>query len=385
MLYLGTERGVVVSRDDGASWQSLHLNMPTVAVVDLAVTADDLVVGTLGRSAWILDDLTPVREISPEIAAANEHLFAPRPATRWRFAGEPYGSDSGAGDNPPKGAIITFTLTKEPEGEVTIEVLDADGRLVRRLSSVVQPVYTPPEHPDWKPKTKIKPDFEAKAGVNRANWNLEYQAPVWPTDARFDTGTPKPGPLAAPGSYTLRLTVDGRSTTQPLVVEMDPRSSASPADIQAQVAFALETRDQLTRITGMVETIRGLRAQLTDRNQRLADDADAAELVATGGKLIADLTAVEEAIHNPHAEVDYDVLGGRHGGAKLWSRLSWLFNTAQQHDGPPTQGMTEVARELETELAAQDSILDGLVNNDLAQLNAAAKDKGVPYVVTPGR
>ena len=135
----------------------------------------------------------------------------------------------------------------------------------------------------------------------------------------------------------------------------------------------------------MVETIRGLRDQLNDRNQRLADDPDATELVPAGEELIAGLTAVEEAIHNPHAEVDYDVLGGRHGGAKLWSRLSWLFNTAQQHDGPPTQGMTEVARELETELAAQDSILDGLVNNDLAQLNAAAKDKGVPYVVTPGR
>ncbi len=138
MLYLGTERGVMVSRDDGASWQSLRLNMPTVSVVDLAVAGDDLVVGTLGRSAWILDDLTPVREISPEIAAAPQHLFAPQPAVRWRFAASPYGSAAGAGDNPPKGAIISFTLLEKPEGEVTIEVFDAEGSLVRRLSSVVQ-------------------------------------------------------------------------------------------------------------------------------------------------------------------------------------------------------------------------------------------------------
>ena len=385
MLYLGTERGVMVSRDDGASWQSLRLNMPTVAVVDLAVAEDDLVVGTLGRSAWILDDLTPVREMTPEIAAAAQHLFAPRPAVRWRYAGEPYGRAAGAAENPPKGANISFILSEDPKGEVTIEVLDANHKLVRSLSSVVTPAYSPEDHPDRDPKKEHKADFKAKAGINRASWDLEYEEPPWPPGARFDTGEPKPGPSAAPGEYSLRLTVDGRSTTQPLVVEADPRSSASLSEIEAQVAFALEIRKQLARITDMVETIRGIRSQLEDRNQRLADDPDATELVAAGEELIAGLTAVEEAIHNPHAEVDYDVLGGRHGGAKLWSRLSWLFNGARQHDGPPTQGMIEVAEELSTELAAQESVLDRMLSGNLAQLNALAEDKGAPYVVTPGR
>ncbi|MBD3854461.1 MAG: hypothetical protein IFJ96_06735, partial [Acidobacteria bacterium] len=367
MLYLGTERGVMFSRDDGASWEPLRLNMPTVSVVDLAVAGDDLVVGTLGRSAWILDDLTPVREMSTEIAAAEEHLFAPLPAVRWRFASAPYGSGDGAGENPPKGAIISFTLLEEPEGEVTIEVLDADGELVRRLSSVVKPPYTPPEHPDWNPSRKVKAELEVNAGTNRASWDLEYQETAWPTDARFDTGAPGPGPMAAPGEYTVRLTVDGRSATQPLLVEVDPRSSASSTDIEAQVAFALEIRSHLTRIAEMVETIRGIRSQLEDRNRRLAENAEATELVAAGEELVAALTAIEEAIHNPHAEVDYDILGGRHGGAKLWSRLSWLFDTAGDHDGPPTQGQTEVGEELATELATKEAALDALLSDELVR------------------
>jgi hypothetical protein len=385
MLYLGTERGVMVSRDDGAGWRPLRLNMPTVAVVDLAVAGDDLVVGTLGRSAWILDDLTPVREMSPEIAAAPEHLFAPPPAVRWRFAGAPYGNSAGAGENPPKGAIISFTLLEEPEAEVTIEVLDADGELVRRLSSVVKPPYTPPEHPDWNPRKKVKAELEVNAGTNRASWDLEYQETAWPTDARFDTGAPGPGPLAAPGEYTLLLTVDGRSSTQPLQVEADPRSSASSADIEAQVAFTLDIRNQLARITAMIETIRGLRSQLADRNQRLADDPDATGLVAAGEELVAALTAIEETVHNPHAEVDYDVLGGRHGGAKLWSRLSWLFDTAGDHDGPPTQGQTEVGEELAAELAHKQAALDALLSDELVRLNELAAELAVPYVMTVGR
>ena len=279
--------------------------------------------------------------------------------------------------------IITYTLSEEPEGEVTLEVLDADGRLVRRLSSVIKTPYTPPEHPDWNPNTKAKPELETKAGIHRASWDLNWDEAAWPSDARFDTGTPRTGPLASPGEYTLRLTVDGRKTTQPLRVDADPRSSASVDDIEAQVAFALESRAQLARITAMVETIRGLRSQLTDRNQRLANDLAAAELVAAGEELIAGLTAIEEAIHNPHAEVDYDVLGGRHGGARLWSRVSWLFNSSSEHDGPPTQGMEEVGAELAAELARQESAFDALVSEDLARINELASELSIQYVLTP--
>jgi hypothetical protein len=121
-----------------------------------------------------------------------------------------------------------------------------------------------------------------------------------------------------------------------------------------------------------------------DRNARLAETAQAGDLVSLGKQLVANLNAVEEAVHNPHAEVDYDVLAGRHGGAKLYSRLSWLFNTSGDHDGPPTQGMLEVATEIERELEQQEAVLDGLISADLVRLNERASELDLPFVMTPG-
>jgi photosystem II stability/assembly factor-like uncharacterized protein len=383
LLYLGSERGVLVSHDDGASWRSLRLNMPTVAVVDLVAAGDDLVVGTLGRSAWILDDLTPVREWSPEIAAEPVHLFEPRAAVRWRYAAAPHGSRAGAGDNPPQGARITYSLGAKPEGEVSLEILDAGGRLVRRLSSVLKPARTAPDHPDWDPESKPKPELAVEPGLNRAAWDLRYEGAKWVPGARIDTGDPGAGPLVLPGDYTVRLTVGDRSLTQPLRVDPDPRSTASRSDLEAQLAFALEVRDRLTRIADMVETIRGVRTQFEDRGTRIAADPRAAQLVVLGDQLNARLDAVEQALHNPDAEVDYDILAGRDGGTKLYSRLSWLFIGADDHDGPPTQGMREVAAELAAELAAEQAKLDTLLRDDLARLNTLAAELGVGFVTAP--
>lgn len=380
VLYLGSEREVMVSRDGGASWQSLKLDMPTVSVVDLAVAGDDLVVATLGRSAWILDDLTPVREMSPEIAAEAAYLFAPPPTVRWRYAAAPYGSRAGAGENPPEGAVISYSLAAEPEGEISLEVLDAEGGLVRRLSSVLKPQYTSPDHPDWDPESEPKPELEVEPGLHRTTWDLRYEAARWVPGSRIDTGGPGAGPLVLPGEYTLKLTVDGRSFTESLRVEPDPRSSAATSDLEAQLAFALEVRDRMSRITDMVATIRGVRAQLEARTALLAGNPEAAGLVELATKLAADLSAVEEAVHNPNAEVNYDILAGRDGGAKLYSRLSWLLWGADEHDGPPTQGMREVAAELAAELAVEEAKLETLKAVDLARLNALAADNGVPYV-----
>ncbi len=382
MLYLGTERGVMMSHDDGATWRSLRLNMPTVAVVDLVVADNDLVVGTLGRSAWILDDLTPVREMSTDLAAEPVHLFAPPPATRWRYASAPYGSDDGAGANPPKGAIITYYLAAKPAGEINLEVLDSAGTTVRRLSST-KPVYTSPEHPDWNPDSENEPELEVEPGFHRAVWDLRFEGAKWMPDARFDTGEPGAGPLVLPGTYTLRLTVDGRTETRELRVEPDPRSRASAADLEAQLIFSLGIRDQLTRIAGMVATIRSVRQQIEDRNTVLAADSDAEELIESGARLIADLTAIEEVVHNPHAEVNYDVLAGRHGGAMLYSRLSWLLMGADDHDGPPTQGMLEVGAELAAALATQETALEEILSGDLTALNRQAQEQGVPFVLVP--
>jgi photosystem II stability/assembly factor-like uncharacterized protein len=384
MLYLGTERGVLYSVDDGAHWSSLQLNLPIVAVADLVVAGDDLVLGTLGRSAWILDDLTPVREMSPEVAAAPAHLFPPRPAVRWGYADTPAGSRAGAGRNPPRGAGFSYFLAQKPAGEITVDVLDAQGKVVRTLSSIAEPLPFGPDDPDFDPGTEAKADLPAEAGVNRAAWDLDYQGADLIPGAKIDIGDPHAGPLATPGEYTLRLKVGDATVSQPLRVDPDPRSAASPADLQAQLDYLLGVRDEMTRIASMVKTIRTVREQLAAKKALLADDPGAAEMLKLGDEITQQLDALDEAIQNPDAEVSYDILAGRHGGAKLYSRLSWLFESGREHGGPPTQGMVEVGAQLARELDDQVKALDRLLGEDLARLNAMAKERGAPYVVTPG-
>jgi photosystem II stability/assembly factor-like uncharacterized protein len=386
MLYLGTERGVLVSRDDGKSWQSLRLNLPTVAIADLTVAGDDLVVGTLGRSIWILDDLAAVRELSEEIRSQPAHLFAPGAAIRRHVVSEwnaPLGSRDGAGTNPPFGAAFTYWLAEKPEEPITVEVLDAEGTIVRKLSSELEPAYTEKDHTDWNPAEKREPALKTKPGLNRASWDLVYDRARWVRGSRTDTGGPGPGPRALPGDYTLRLTVAGESVTQPLRVEADPASTASAEQRQAQFEFSRDLRDRMSAVADTVDLLRDVREQVADRTERLAGRPDATELIELGNKLVAELDALEEELHNPRAEVDYDVLAGRDGGAKLYSRLGWLANGAWEHDGPPTQGMREVADLLDAEFTDHRRALDDALRTDLAEFNAQADTIDLPHVIVP--
>jgi len=387
MLYLGTERGVLVSRDDGENWESLRLNMPTVAIADLVVAGDDLVIGTLGRSIWILDDLTAVREISDQIRSRPAHLFAPGTAIRRHHVSKwnaPLGSRDGAGANPPFGAAFTYWLADKPEEPITVEILDADGAIVRKLSSELEPAYTEPDHTDWDPtEKKRKPALKTKPGLNRASWDLVYEKSRWVRGSRIDTGGPGPGPRALPGAYTLKLTVNGEVHTRPLRVDPDPGSTASEADLKAQFDFCLELRDRMSGVADAVDALRSIREQVADRTERLAQRPPAAEWVALGHRIVAELDAIEEELHNPRAEVSYDILAGRDGGAQLYSRLGWLASGAWEHDGPPTQGMREIADRLEADHDEQRRALDRVLQVDLADFNARAAEIDLPFVIIP--
>jgi photosystem II stability/assembly factor-like uncharacterized protein len=383
LLYLATDTGVMLSRDGGTSWQPLKLNLPTVAVSDLAVKGDDLVLSTIGRSIWILDDLGPLRHWSQAIAGEGLHLFPPRPAVAWRIAGEPFGDDAGAGRNPPAGAGFTYWIGSKPKEPVKVEVLDANGTVVRTLSSEIEESPIGPDHPDWDADSEPEAELSAEPGLHRAAWDLTLAGAPYIPEAMVDTGDPHVGPVALPGDYTLRLTVDGKNVSQALRVEPDPRVTVPRADQEAQLAFELGLRERMTEIAGMVARIRGVRDQLEARAEQLAERADAAELVAAGNDLAGKLTAVEEELHNPHAEVTYDILAGRDGGSKLHSRYAWLDWAAGPHEGPPTQGMVEVEAELDRLLAVQRTRLDALLGAELAKLQAMAGARGVGYVVTP--
>ncbi|HEV8628969.1 MAG TPA: glycosyl hydrolase, partial [Thermoanaerobaculia bacterium] len=334
LLYLASERGVMLSRDAGGSWQSLKLNLPAaVAVSDLAVHGDDLVVGTIGRSLWVLDDLGPVRQWSAAIAKEALRLFPPRQVVAWHVASAPFGSDWGSASNPPAGAGFTYWLKAKPKGKLTLDVLDAQGKVVRTLSSELEPSPIGPEHPDWSPTAKPEPDLDAEPGLHRAEWDLALAGAPYIPKAMVDTGDPHAGPTALPGDYTLRLTADGQTATQPLRVLPDPRVTTPRADQEVQHAFLLLLRDRMSEIARMVESIRSVRGQLEARATQLADRQDAADLVTAGKELVAKLTAVEKVLHNPEAEVTYDILAGRDGGTQLHSRYAGLNEAGRDLPG----------------------------------------------------
>jgi photosystem II stability/assembly factor-like uncharacterized protein len=383
MLYLGTERGVAFSRDDGATWHSLKLNLPTVAVHDLVVKGDALVVGTHGRSLWIFDDLAVVREPLPESAkAAGFYLFPAPEAVRWEL--HPGPDDSWTGQNPPRGARVYYWLAKEPKGDVTLDVLDASGTVVAALSSKPkEPIgaseYVKEERDQLKELALPKGE-----GVQRGVWRLAYDGAEMIPNGKIDNGDPAAGPTAVPGSYTVRLTVDGKTATTPLVLRPDPRVAVPPADLAAQLRFSLQVRDAISRLTRDVVRLQTVRRQLAQRNELLAKDEHAKPLVDASQALIAKLDDLEARMQNPKAEVVYDILAMK-GGTKLYSRLSPLLDWADGGDGAPTQGVKDVFAAQLAELQGYESELDGLIDKDLAALNQTAGQLGVPGIYVPAK
>jgi len=380
-LYLGTERGVAFSTDDGSTWHSLHLNLPTVAVHDLQVKDDHLVLGTHGRSAWIFDDLSVVRALkqieSKDAEAKGLSLFPAPDVVRWTLESVP--SLGWTGTNPPRGARIYYWLKDEPKGDIKLEVLDTSGRVVNTMTSKAPEVTGSSEYVDDEKEGLAQLALPKGKGVQRAVWPLLWDGAEMIPNSKLDSGFPLIGPTALPGTYTLRLTVDGKTATTPLEVLPDPRSTDSPQDLEAQLRFALDVRDEITRLTRTEQRLQSVRRQLAARNDLLAKEPGAADLITSSKDLIAKLDTIDEKLHNPKAEITYDVLAMR-GGAMLYSRLSPLFDFVKTGDGAPTQGMRDVLAAYRQELATQEAALAALLDKDLANLNAAAAKLGYPAV-----
>jgi photosystem II stability/assembly factor-like uncharacterized protein len=380
LLYLGTERGVRFSTDDGANWRELKLNLPTVAVHDLVVKDNDLVVGTNGRSIWILDDLTPVRQLGA-VKDTDVSLLPAQPAVRWRYHLPVYSTAGrSSGENPAKGALFHYALGKKTE-KVSLEIRDAQARLVRRLTSKEPPQEEPEDHPDADEKIE-EPVLPVEPGVHRVAWDLAYQGARHLKGAKADAGHPRRGPLVLPGTYTVKLTACGKEHTTTIEVRPDPRVTVPREEMQEQLKLILKVRDNIDRLVEIVDGVRSLRKQLKARNQLLKDKDKSAELVQASKAFVDKLDALEEKLHNPKAEVTYDILAQK-GGAKLYSQLGALFGTLREADGTPTQGVMEVYADLARELEGLQTEWNGLLNGDLARLDALARKTGVPGVLAP--
>jgi hypothetical protein len=377
-LYLATERGVMYSADDGQTWRPLQLNLPTVAVHDLIVKDDNLVLATHGRSLWILDDLQPIREYTTDIDAAPVHLFPPADAIRWRYGAGSYGGRVGSYSNPPQGASIYYSLGSEDKGELTLEILDAKDTVIRTLSSTAR-------EPAGSEDNEQKPDpaLSGKAGVQRAVWDLRYEGATKIKGGKIDTGDPEEGPRVPPGTYTVRLIAAGQTVTSPLRVVSDPRGGAPAEDLEAQTALALRVRDDISKVTGLVNELRSVRGQLKARSTALENrksDSGIAALIGESDAAIKKAEALEDKLHNPTAEVVYDILAMQ-GGTRLYSRLAFLQLSIVEAEAAPTAGMMQVLDEEEKDLAALEASTKQFIAGDVANINQRAAALNLPFVI----
>ena len=336
LLFAGTERTVYVSFDDGDEWQSIRLNLPATSIRDLVVHGDDLVIGTHGRSFWILDDITPLRQMSREAASAAVFLFKPQTAIRVRrssWPDTPLPPEEPAGKNPPDGAILDYVLrASPPDGKpATLEILDGAGRLVRRFSSADRPEEIDPEinvPAYWLRPSRI---LSAEPGMHRFVWDLHYPQPdvleqEYPISAvPGDTPRFPLGPAALPGTYAVRLTVGGSVVTAPLSVKMDPRVKTPAAGLAERFRIATALTDALRRDAAALREVQASRARLAKRGATAA----AAEK-ASLAELEAELAAIEGTGGGRRRRGSSESLSGLNG------KLAALYAVIEGSDAAPT-------------------------------------------------
>jgi hypothetical protein len=306
LLFAGTETTVYVSFDDGDHWQSLRQNLPSTSIRDMVFHTDDhmndLVICTYGRGFWVLDDMSPLREIAATtqaIASAPAYLFKPGDAIRSRENGnwdQPMNPEIPHAENPPFGAIIYYHLNKKPAGDIKLEILDSSGKLVRRITSVVPTKFDRPPYPDYWLRPVSERAVSKNIGTNRTNWDLRYDdPPAYNPDinnqmnASPGSVTPAPhGPLALPGTYTVKLIVDGQTYTQTLVVHNDPRigeSAPMMAALRAQTKLAMAAVEGMRASYTANEEVAAVRSQLASMTKDTLPPDVAAAAVALETKL----------------------------------------------------------------------------------------------------
>jgi photosystem II stability/assembly factor-like uncharacterized protein len=385
LLFAGTEDTVYVSFDDGAHWQSLRLNLPPSSMRDLVVHQDDIVVGTHGRSFWILDNITLLRQISEKIAQAEAHLFAPQLTYRMRSNNNtdtPLPPEVPAGQNPPDGVMLDYFLKSAASGPVVLEISDEKGNLVRRFSSADQPEAVNPDELNiatyWIRPPRV---VSAEPGMHRFVWDLRYPPPdalehEYPMSAIYhDTPRYPLGPAVLPGRYTVKLIVDGKAYSQPLNIIMDPRVKTSLGGLRQQFELESEITEAMHRDYQAVQQVRGLRDQL--KALQKSGPAQLAAAIDELEKKLADL----EGTGGGYGAAILSTPPGR-GLARLNAGLTELLGIVDSADVPPTTQAVKMFGEVEAALDQQLSSFRQIVEKDVAALNAKLKQAGAAQLKT---
>jgi len=379
LLYAGTETGVYVSFNNGADWRPLQLNLPRTPVHDLVVKNDDLVVATHGRSFWILDDITPLRQFTDQVASKDVHLYTPATAYRFHDSQEEGPKSAIVGQNPPSGAVFDYYVKQAPKQETKIEILDAAGTVIRKYSSnKLKELEEPPDPDDKKPEKQIK----TEAGLNRFIWDLHYEsASDVPDYYLYEYKDGARGPLALPGSYQVRLTVDGKTQTAPFELKLDPRVNVTQGDLEKQFKLLIDIRDELSRVYDAVNQIQDVRGQVNGLAKRLPEIGNTKTVLTAASGLDQKLIAVRDTLIDLKITANEDSLAYP---PQIDGKLAYLaMAVGGQSDSAPTEAEY---REFEKVKKQADDYLarwEELQRTDVASFQKLASEQGIQAIVVP--
>ena len=361
LLYAGTQHGMYLSYDDGDTWQNFSLNLPDIPIADLMVEANSIVLGTHGRSFYVLDNIEPVRQFTPAIAASAEpYLFAPAPVIR--------GGSTVA---------IRYWL-KQPARVLTIDILDAGGKVVRTYKggtpdTTRRGAGAATDDDDDSPRNRQPPPAPLTAGLNTQTWDLRY-APATTFPGMILWGATTNGPVAMPGTYQVRLTADGKTLTRPVTVRKNPLiTDVTLADLREQFDLAIQIRDKVSEANEAVIKIRDLKTQTKDRLTKSQDPA----LKTVADSFSKHVSDVEEAIYQVRNQSGQDPLNFP---IKINNRLGTLLRTVTSGDGKPIGAAVPIFNDLKGELKVETDRLAKVLADDLVRLNTELKRLGLPEV-----
>lgn len=366
LLYAGTETGMYISFDDGTSWKPFQLNLPIVPITDLAIKNDNLIAATQGRGFWLIDDLTPLHQLNDQVAASDAYLYKPMPSYRMGPAFSFGRSSRTAGQNHPGGVMVHYIVKDTAKAAVSLEFMQADGKLIKKFST--------------------KPDLKAKEeklnlkhpGMNKFNWNMRY-----PDAERFDGmilwAASMNGPRALPGSYKVKLTVNGKAIESDFEILKDPRASSTDSDMKAQFDFLQEVIAKVSETHTAIKKIRTVREQVNRAIDPVKDQKDAMKDVLDKAKEIQDnMKKIEEALYQTKNRSGQDPLNFP---IRLNNKLAHLNSLAGSGNSRPTDQMVAFKKEVTTEIDTQLTSLDKILKEDVPAFNALVKQKNIDAVV----
>jgi photosystem II stability/assembly factor-like uncharacterized protein len=364
LLYAGTEFGMYISFDDGASWKPFQLNLPIVPVTDLTIKNDNLIAATQGRSFWLIDDLTPLHQLNETIGNSDVHLYKPMPSYRMNGgqAGR-RGQPKTEGVNHPNGVMIHYFLKDTLKAIASLEILENDGKLIKKFAT----------KPDKKAKEE---EMKIKPGMNRHVWNMRY-ADAEGFDGLILWAASLTGPKAMPGMYKVRLTVNGKPLETEFEILKDPRTSGTVADIKTQFDFSIAVRDKLSETHKAIKKIRTAREQINRVTEPMKGKEDMKEVNEMAKSILDDMKKIEETLYQTKNKSGQDPLNYP---VRLNNKLAALNSEVDGSDYKPTEQVKAVQKEITEKIDEQLNLLNKVMTDKVPKFNELVKQKQVSAI-----